>query len=189
MTIRTKIIQWNESRTSCSPYNTNFWLPCICGKKPCIIGKTKKTSLHLLSLVFNASQYFGMEESNVNFKFSLKWQFQGYYFHTNDVANITVTEQNKNVTEEFRIMLGRTQGGNYAPSSPPYSAKSTKYSRSAFLGSPIQNQFYLHPILPHSVELWLISSTLTIWFSLNNFYWFVSRMLQNELWSTCLYSH
>ena len=24
MTIRTKIIQWNESRTSCSPYNTNF---------------------------------------------------------------------------------------------------------------------------------------------------------------------
>ena len=35
-------------------------------------------------------------------------------------------------------------------------------SRSAFLGSLIQNQFYLHPILPHSVELWLISSTLTI---------------------------
>ncbi|CAH3132364.1 unnamed protein product [Pocillopora meandrina] len=61
MTIRRIIIQWNESRTSCSPYNTNFWLPCICGKKPCIIGKTKKTSLHLLSLVFNASQYFGME--------------------------------------------------------------------------------------------------------------------------------
>ena len=80
--------------------------------------------MHLLSLVFNASQYFGMEESDVNVKFSLKKQFQGYYFHTNDVANITVTEQNKNVTEEFRIMLGRTQGGNYAPSSPPYSAKS-----------------------------------------------------------------
>ena len=49
-----------------------------------------------------------MEESNVNFKFSLKWQFQDYYFHTNDVANITVIEQNKNVTEEFRIMLVRT---------------------------------------------------------------------------------
>ncbi|CAH3153149.1 unnamed protein product [Pocillopora meandrina] len=64
MTIRTKTIQWNESRTSCSPYNTNFWLPFICGKKPCIIGKTKRTSLHSLSLVFNASQYFGMEESN-----------------------------------------------------------------------------------------------------------------------------
>ena len=64
--------------------------------------------MHLLSLVFNASQYFGMEESNVNFKFSLKLQFQGYYFHTSDVVNITVTEQNKNVTEEFRIMLGRT---------------------------------------------------------------------------------
>ena len=94
MTIRTKIIQWNESRTSCSPYN--------------IIGKTERIPLHLLSLVFNASQYFGMEESNVNFKFSLKLQFQGYYFHTNDVANITVTEQNKNVTEEFRIMLVRT---------------------------------------------------------------------------------
>ncbi|CAH3153156.1 unnamed protein product [Pocillopora meandrina] len=64
MTIRTKIVQWNESRTSCSPYNTNFWLPCICGKKPCIIGKTERIPLHLLSLVFNASQYFGMEESN-----------------------------------------------------------------------------------------------------------------------------
>ena len=49
-----------------------------------------------------------MEESNVNSKFSLKWQFQDYYFHTSDVENITVTEQNKNVTEEFRIMLGRT---------------------------------------------------------------------------------
>ncbi|CAH3132343.1 unnamed protein product, partial [Pocillopora meandrina] len=60
-TIRTTIIQRNESRTSCSPYNTNFWLPCICVKKPRIIGKTKRTSLHLLSLVFNASQYFGME--------------------------------------------------------------------------------------------------------------------------------
>ena len=47
-------------------------------------------------------------KSNVNFKFSLKLQFQGYYFNTNDVANITVTEQNKNVTEELRIMLGRT---------------------------------------------------------------------------------
>ena len=34
-------------------------------------------------------------KSNVNFKFSLKLQFQGYYFHTNDVVNITVTEQNK----------------------------------------------------------------------------------------------
>ena len=56
-------------------------------------------------------------------------------------------------------------------SSPPYSAKGTKYSRSAFLGSLIHNQFYLHPILPHSVELWLISSTLTIWFSLNTFCW------------------
>ena len=162
MTIRTKIIQWNESRTSCSPYNTNFWLPCICGKKPCIIGKTERIPLHLLSLVFNASQYFGMEESNVNFKFSLKLQFQGYYFHTCDVVNITVTEQNKNVTEEFRIMLGRTQGENNALSSPPYSAKGTKDSRSAFLGSLIHNQFYLHPILPHPVELWLISSTLTI---------------------------
>ena len=108
MTIRTKIIQWNESRTSCSPYNTYFWLPCICSKKSCIIGKTERIPLHLLSLVFNASQYFGMEESNVNFEFSLKLQFQGYYFHTSDVVNITVTEQNKNVTEEFRIMLGRT---------------------------------------------------------------------------------
>ena len=47
-------------------------------------------------------------KSNVNFKFSLKLQYQGYYFHTSDVVNITVTEQNKNVTEEFRIMLGRT---------------------------------------------------------------------------------
>ena len=47
-------------------------------------------------------------KSNVNFKFSLKLQSQGYYFHTSDVVNITVTEQNKNVTEEFRIMLGRT---------------------------------------------------------------------------------
>ena len=41
-------------------------------------------------------------------------------------------------------------------------AKDTKYSRSAFLGSLMHNQVYLHPILPHSVELWLISSTLTI---------------------------
>ena len=57
-------------------------------KKPCIIGKTKRTSLHSLSLIFNASQYFGMEESNVNFEFSLKLQFQGYYFHTSDVVNI-----------------------------------------------------------------------------------------------------
>ena len=139
MTIRAKIIQWNESRTSCSPYNTYFWLPCICGKKPCIIGKTERIPLHLLSLVFNASQYFGMEESNVNFKFSLKLQFQGYYFHTSDVVNITVTEKNENVTEEFRIMLGRTQGENYALSSPPYSAKGTKDSRSAFLGFLIHN--------------------------------------------------
>ena len=41
-------------------------------------------------------------------------------------------------------------------------AKGTKYSRSAFLGSLIQNQFYLHPILPQSVKLWLIYLTLTI---------------------------
>ena len=32
MTTRRTIIQWNESRTSCSPYSNNFWLPCICGK-------------------------------------------------------------------------------------------------------------------------------------------------------------
>ena len=64
------------------------------------------------------------------------------------------------VTEEFRIMLSHLE--NYALPSPPYPAKGTKYSRSAFLGSLIHNQFYLHPILPHSVELWLISSTLTI---------------------------
>ena len=43
MTIRRAILQRNESRTSCSPYNTNYWLPCIRGKKPCIIGKTKRT--------------------------------------------------------------------------------------------------------------------------------------------------
>ena len=41
-------------------------------------------------------------------------------------------------------------------------AKGTKYSQSAFLGSLIHYQFYSHPIFPHSVELWLISSTLTI---------------------------
>ena len=41
-------------------------------------------------------------------------------------------------------------------------AKGTKYSQSAFLGSLMHYQFYSHPIFPHSVELWLISSTLTI---------------------------
>ena len=46
--------------------------------------------------------------------------------------------------------------------SQAHHAKGTKYSRSAFLGSLMQNQVYLHPILPQSVELWLISSTLTI---------------------------
>ena len=75
-TIRTTIIKSNESRTSCSPYNTNFWLPCICGKKPCIIGKTKKTSLHLLSRDYNASQFFGMEVQckilNVHLNYSFK---------------------------------------------------------------------------------------------------------------------
>ena len=49
-------------------------------------------------------------------------------------------------------------------------AKGTKYSRSAFLGSLMHNQLYLHPILPRSVELWLISSTLTSEFSMITFY-------------------
>ena len=75
-TIRTTVIQSNESRTSYSPYNTNFWLPCICGKKPCIIGKTKKTSLHLLSRDYNASQFLGMEVQckilNVHRNYSFK---------------------------------------------------------------------------------------------------------------------
>ena len=47
-------------------------------------------------------------KSNSNFKCSSKIKFQGYYFHTNDVANITLAEQKKYLTEEFRIMLGRT---------------------------------------------------------------------------------
>ena len=58
------------------------------------------------------------------------------------------------VAEELRTWVGLSIVG--------ITAKGTKYSRSAFLGSLIHNKFYLHPIFPHSVELWLISSTLTI---------------------------
>ena len=70
---------------------------------------------HSSSMLHNTLEW----KSNVNFQCSTKWQFQGYYFHTNNVENITLAEQKKkNVSEElsvteltvksYWIMLGRT---------------------------------------------------------------------------------
>ena len=46
---------------------------------------------HSSSMLHNTLEW----KSNVNFKCSSKWQFQGYYFHTNNVENITLAEQKK----------------------------------------------------------------------------------------------
>ena len=59
---------------------------------------------HSSSMLHNTLEW----KSNVNFKCSSKLQFQGNCFHTNNVANITLPEQKTHVTEEFKIMLGRT---------------------------------------------------------------------------------
>ena len=46
-----------------------------------------------------------MLHSTLEWKYN--YSFNGDYFHTNDVANITLDKQKIYVTEEFRIMLGR----------------------------------------------------------------------------------
>ena len=90
MTIRTKIIQWNESRTSCSPYNTGY--PVSAAKNH--VSSEKLRELHSIRFHSSSMLHNTLEwKSNVNFKCSSKLQFQGNCFHTNNVANITLPEQ------------------------------------------------------------------------------------------------
>ena len=44
---------------------------------------------HSSSMLHNTLKW----KSSVNFKCSSKLQFQGYYFHTNDVSNMTLAEK------------------------------------------------------------------------------------------------
>ena len=67
-----------------------------------IIAKTKRTSLHLLSIAFSAWQYFGMEVRCILQMFIEITVSRGYNFYINDVANITLAEQ-------IKICLWRVQ--------------------------------------------------------------------------------
>ena len=65
----------------------------------------RKNQENLIEFAFNRLQSPSMFhntlkwKSNVNFKCSSKLQFQGYYFHTNDVENLTLSEQKKKRSE------------------------------------------------------------------------------------------
>ena len=146
---------------------------------------------HSSSMLHNTLEW----KSNVNFKCSSKLQFQGYYFHTNDFANITLAEQKINVIEEFTIMLGRTSGGNYVLPSPPYSAKGTKPLLLSICLSRFSNTQSIlltsnfTPLCGTLVNFLDSYSLILSEYYLLTSPWFVVRMLLNELWSTCLYSH
>ena len=184
MTIRTKIIQWNESRTSCSPYNTNFWLPCICGK-----WTSSEKPRELNWICFQSPSMFHNTlkwKSNVNFKYSSKLQFQGYYFHTNDVENLTLSEQKKNVQNNVGSHLRRKLCA-FKPTILSERHQVLSICLSRF--SNTQSILLTSNFTPLCGTLFNFFDSYDLIFSeyfLLTSPWFVLGMLLNELWSTYL---
>ena len=121
MTIRTTIIQWNESRKSCSPNSNNFWWPCICCKWT---SSEKPREHHCICFQPPSMLHPTLKwKSECNFLMFIEVTVsQGYYFYTNDVANITLAEQIKirfwrvqnNVESQLRRKLCAVKQAHHA---------------------------------------------------------------------------
>ena len=72
------------------------------------VSSEKPRKLHCICFHSSLMLHSTLEwKYNVILNVHRNYSFNGDYFHTNDVANITLDEQKIYVTEEFRIMLGR----------------------------------------------------------------------------------
>ena len=184
MTIRRTLIQWNEWRTSCSSYNTNFWLPCICGKwtseKP---RKLNWICLQSPSMFHNTLKW----KSNVNFKCSSKLQFQGYYFHTiMMLKTLHYLSKKKNVQNNVGSHLRRKLCA-VKPTilSERHQVLSICLSRFSNTQSILLTSNF-SPLCGTLVNFFDSYNLILSEYFLLTSPWFVLRMLLKELWSTYL---
>ena len=144
---------------------------------------------HSSSMLHNTLEW----KSNVNFKCSSKLQFQGYYFHTNDVANITLAEQKNKRYWRVHNNVGSHLRRKLCAAKPTILSERHRVLSICLSGfSNTQSILLTSNFTP-------LCETLVNFFDsynliLSEYYlltspWFVVRMLLNELWSTCLYSH